>query len=100
MPAFQPKKSSYSKKPGFAPKQKNQTNESESKNQTSHYAYLLERDAEGNIVKDENDRPVKQFVNDMVIFENESEHGTYLKIRVVGPIPEGDIFVMRKRSRN
>jgi len=59
---------------------------------TSHYAYVLQRDEEGNVVG-------KEYVNSLQIFENEGKFGNYLKIRVTGPVPTDDIFVQKKRAK-
>lgn len=72
---------------------------SSEKSSTTHYAYLLLRDSEGNLLKDENGRTQREFVNDVQIFENEGQYGTYLKMRVTGPVPTGDIFIQKKRAK-
>lgn len=60
---------------------------------TTHYAYRLERDAEGNVTG-------KEFINNLQIFENEGKFGTYLKMRVTGPIPTDDLFIAKKRPKS
>ena len=60
---------------------------------TTHYAYRLERDAEGNVTG-------KEFINNLQIFENEGKFGTYLKMRVTGPIPNDDLFIAKKRDKS
>lgn len=59
---------------------------------TTHYAYRLERDGEGNVTG-------KEFINNLQIFENEGKFGTYLKMRVTGPIPNDDLFIARKKDK-
>lgn len=59
---------------------------------TSHYAYVLQRDDEGKVVG-------KDYVNSLQIFENEGKFGTYLKVRVTGPVPTDDIFIQKKRAK-
>ncbi len=60
---------------------------------TTHYAYRLERDAEGNVTG-------KEFINNLQIFENEGQYGKYLKMRVTGPIPNDDLFIAKKRDKS
>jgi hypothetical protein len=60
---------------------------------TTHYAYRLERDEEGKVTG-------KEFINNLQIFENESQYGKYLKMRVTGPIPNDDLFIVRKRDKS
>lgn len=62
------------------------------KSSTTHYAYRLERDGEGNVTG-------KEFINNMQIFENEGQYGKYLKVRVTGPIPADDLFIAKKREK-
>lgn len=63
----------------------------ERKSKTTHYAYVLKRDAEGNVEG-------KDFVNELQIYENEGKFGTYLKMRVTGPVPTADIFIAKKKG--
>jgi hypothetical protein len=60
---------------------------------TTHYAYRLLKDEEGNVTG-------KDFVNTLQIFENEGKFGTYWKMRVTGPVPSGDLFVAKKRDKS
>ena len=62
------------------------------KSSTTHYAYRLERDAEGKVTG-------KEFINNLQIFENEGQYGKYLKMRVTGPIPTDDLFIAKKRVK-
>ena len=61
------------------------------KSATTHYAYTLKRDGEGNVVG-------KEYVNTMLLFENEGKFGPILKARITGPIPTDDIFIVRKKA--
>lgn len=66
---------------------------------TTHYAYRLFRDAEGNVDKSQGANG-KDFINNLQIFENEGQYGTYLKMRVTGPIPQDDLFIAKKRDKS
>jgi hypothetical protein len=59
---------------------------------TTHYAYTLKRDAEGAVVG-------KEYLNDVQIYENEGQFGTYLKMRVTGNVPTADYFIQRKKGK-
>lgn len=60
---------------------------------TTHYAYRLIRDEDGNVTG-------KDFINNLQIFENEGKFGKFLKVRVTGPIPQDDLFVAKKRDKS
>ncbi len=68
------------------------SNDSGRDTSTSHYAYRLIRDEEGNVTD-------KEFINSLQIFENEGKFGTYWKMRVTGPVPTDDLFIARKRAK-
>lgn len=57
---------------------------------TTHYAYMLNKDEEGNFSK--------EFINTVFIDEQEGQFGSYLKLNVRGPVPEGTIFIQRKKD--
>ena len=65
---------------------------------TTHYAYRLLRDADGNVDKSQGVNG-KEYVNEMQIYENEGQYGKFLKIRVTGPIPTDDLYVARKKGK-
>ncbi len=42
----------------------------------------------------------KEFVNDVAIWENDGEHGQYIKLVVKAPLAEGVYFVSKKRDKS
>lgn len=40
----------------------------------------------------------KEYVNNVFIWENENEFGTYLKVRVTEVLQPGDYFIARKKG--
>ena len=61
------------------------------KSSTTHYAYTLS--------KDDNGETVREYVNSLQIFENEGKYGPYFKVRVTGPVPTADIFIQKKKAK-
>ncbi len=59
---------------------------------TTHYAYILKRDDDGNVIG-------KDYVNEMQVYENEGKFGPYLKVRITGNIPTADLFIVRKKGK-
>jgi len=81
----------YSSKSFSSNKSGSNNSSSEQKSSTTHYAYTLVRDADGNVTG-------KDYVNNLAIFENEGKYGSFLKVKVNGPIPSGDLFIVKKRT--
>lgn len=73
------------------------SNDGTMERKTSHYAYTLETDAEGNLVKDDNGKVLKSFISSDVLQVYENEFST--KLRVLGPLPTGDIFIAKHKAK-
>ena len=58
---------------------------------TTHYGYTLVRDEDGNISG-------KEYVDNIQVYENQGKFGPFLKVRVTGAIPVGDIFIVKKKD--
>ena len=62
---------------------------------TTHYAYRLPRDADGKLIKNEDGKVEKEFLNDMRIYANETQYGETLTVRT----PQGDYYIARKKAK-
>lgn len=62
----------------------------QSDNPTTHYAYSL--------IKNDDGTTSKEYLNSVLIYENEGKFGPFLKLLVRGPVPEGNLFIARKKG--
>ena len=62
---------------------------------TTHYAYSLKRDDEGNIIKGAGN---KVYLNQAKIIEIEGKFGAFKKLVVEGSLPVGSYFIARKKD--
>lgn len=90
--------SAGSAKGGFVPRGGSNANGAEqAERKTSHYAYTLETDAEGKLVKDENDKVMKSFISTDVLQVYENEFN--IALNVLGPLPTGKIYLAKHKAR-
>ena len=90
-------KGSSSSKPGVASSEAVASSEENLERKTTHYAYTLATDADGRILKNAEGKATKEFISSDVLQVYENEFST--KLRILGPLPTGDLFIAKHKPK-